>query len=85
MTGRPEHAFRPSFQAALRLASIHDKVIDALVGHRGRGTRSGHYAGHETLFPLMREAVDGLGAIDWEGPRDRGSATSMTKMHLKRS
>ncbi len=79
VTGRPEHAFRSSFQAALRLGSVPDEVIDALVGHHGRGTRGRHYAGHETLFPRMREAVDGLGAIDWEGPRDRGSAISFTK------
>jgi integrase len=83
VTGRPEHAFRSSFQAALRLASIPDEVIDALVGHHGKGTRGRHYAGHETLFPRMRAAVDGLGAIDWEGPRDRGSAISLAKRQKK--
>jgi integrase len=76
---RPEHAFRAAFQAALRLAGVGDEVIDALVGHHGQGTRGRHYAGHETLLPRMRHAVDGLGPIDWRGPSDVGSVISLAK------
>ena len=68
-TGRPEHAFRACFQAALRERSISEEVIDALVGHQGRSTRDRHYAGHDTLLDRMRAAVEALPPIDWNGPK----------------
>ena len=79
MTGRPEHAFRAAFQAALRLAGASETVIDELVGHHGKTVRSRHYAAGETLLAPMRAAVDSLPPIDWTGPRDVGTVISLAK------
>lgn len=65
---RPEHAFRATFQTTLRLFGVADRVIDALVGHRGDSVRGRHYAGTASLMPAMREAVAQLPPIDWRGP-----------------
>lgn len=78
-TGRPEHAFRAAFQAALRLAGTSETVIDELVGHHGKTVRSRHYAAGDTLLAPMRAAVDSLPPIDWTGPRDAGTVISLAK------
>lgn len=78
-TGRPEHAFRAAFQAHLRLAGVPEPVIDALVGHHGKTIRARHYAGAETLFPHLQDAVAKLPAINWDGPKDRGTVISLAK------
>lgn len=83
-TGRPEHAFRAAFQAALRVNGVSDVVIDELVGHHGKTVRSRHYAGTETLLAPMRAAVDGLGPIDWIGSVDRGTVISLAKRRVSR-
>lgn len=67
---RPEHAFRAAFQAHMRALGIMDEVIDALVGHHGRSTRGKHYAGNETLWERMEDAVKLLPAIDWGSAQD---------------
>lgn len=66
---RPQHAFRAGFQAFLRSERVAEEVIDALVGHHGRSLRARHYAGPDTLWDRMREAVDLLPVIDWQGPK----------------
>ena len=63
---RPEHAFRAGFQAFLRGKRVDEEVIDAIVGHRGRSVRSRHYAGAESLWERMVEAMDELPPIAWE-------------------
>lgn len=78
-TGRPEHAFRAAFQAALRVAGVAEPVIDALVGHHGKTVRSRHYAGADTLLPQMAAAVGTLPPIDWVGPVDKGTVISLAK------
>lgn len=65
---RPDHAFRAALQGHLVEAGVRDEVIDALVGHAGKSTRSRHYAGPAALFAAMREAVDALPAVDWTTP-----------------
>lgn len=67
---RPQHAFRAGFQAFLRRERVEEEVIDALVGHHGRSVRSRHYAGNDTLWDRMREAVDLLPPVDWVGPQE---------------
>lgn len=67
---RPDHAFRAALQGHLVEAGIRDEVIDAIVGHAGKSTRSRHYAGPAALFDAMREAVDALPPIDWSSAED---------------
>jgi len=64
---RPQHAFRAGFQAFMRAERVDEEVIDALVGHHGRSLRGRHYAGSDTLWDRMVEAVEKLPPIDWEG------------------
>jgi integrase len=66
---RPEHAFRAGLQAFLRKERVGEEVIDAIVGHGGRSVRTRHYAGVESLWDRMVEAVDKLPPIDWGEPR----------------
>lgn len=70
---RPQQAFRAAFQAFLRSRGIGDEVIDALVGHAGRSVRERHYAGPDTLWDRMVEAVALIPAVDWIGPGQRAS------------
>lgn len=69
---RPEHAFRAAFQAFLRKKSVGEEVIDALVGHHGRSVRARHYAGTDSLWERMEEAMALLPPIDWRGPKVKG-------------
>lgn len=68
---RPEHAFRAAFQAHLRKKSVAEEVIDALVGHHGRSVRARHYAGSDSLWERMQEAMDHLPPVDWTGPKEK--------------
>ena len=65
---RPQHAFRAGFQAFMRSQGIGEEVIDALVGHHGRSLRARHYAGTDSLWERMVEAMALLPVIDWRGP-----------------
>ena len=67
---RPQHAFRAGFQAFLRSQRVEEEVIDALVGHHGRSIRARHYAGTDTIWDRMSDAMDLLPPIDWRGPVD---------------
>jgi integrase len=64
---RPQHAFRAGFQAFMQSEGLAEEVIDALVGHHGRSLRGRHYAGSETLWDRMVEAMGKLPPIDWRG------------------
>jgi integrase len=64
--GRPDHAFRAALQDHLQGAGVRAEVVDALVGHAGKTTRSSHYAGPDSLMQAMREAVDALPPIRWQ-------------------
>lgn len=75
---RPAHAFRAGFQAYLRTQGVGEEVIDALVGHHGRSLRASHYAGIDTLWDRMQEAVEIIPAIDWAGP-SQGTVIPLTK------
>jgi integrase len=68
---RPQHAFRAGFQAFLRRERVEEEVIDALVGHHGRSLRARHYAGNDTLWDRMVEAVDLMPPVKWRGPSGR--------------
>jgi integrase len=76
---RPEHVFRAALLAALQAGGASELLMNALVGHAGKTTRSHHYAGADSLFTLMKAAVDALPPIDWDGPLDRGSKISLAK------
>ena len=67
---RPEHAFRAGFQAFLSRNRIDEEVIDAIVGHLVRSVRSRHYAGAESLWERMVEAMELLPPIEWRGQSD---------------
>ena len=69
---RPDHGFRAALQEHLVEKGIRDEVIDALVGHVGKSTRSRHYSGPAALFQAVREVVDALPAIDWKGKAAEG-------------
>jgi integrase len=62
---RPQHAFRAGFQAFMRGERVDEEVIDALVGHHGRSLRGRHYAGSDTLWDRMVEAMGKLPPIEW--------------------
>jgi integrase len=68
---RPQQAFRAAFQAFLRSKGVGDEVIDALVGHTGRSVRERHYAGPDSLWDRMAEAVALIPDVDWLGPDRR--------------
>ena len=68
---RPQHGFRAAFQAFMRSKGVGDEVTDALVGHAGRSVRERHYAGPESLWGRMVEAVALIQPVDWVGPKHR--------------
>jgi integrase len=76
---RPQHAFRAGFQAFLRRERVAEEVIDALVGHHGRSLRARHYAGTDSLWDRMVEAVDGMPAVDWMEPATKGNVIPMKR------
>jgi integrase len=76
---RPEHAFRAALQAVLAEGGASEPLLDVLVGHRGKSTRDRHYVPPDVVFARLREALDALPAVDWVGPRDKGSVISLAK------
>lgn len=77
---RPDHAFRAAFQHALVVADVRDEVIDLLVGHSGRSTRSKHYVAADARMAAMRAAIDAMPPIDWAGPAKTGVPDNVIAM-----
>lgn len=75
--GRPEHAFRAGLQAFMRRGGVDEEVIDAIVGHGGRSVRSRHYAGPESLWDRMVEAMETVPAIRWTPPGAPGNVVGI--------
>lgn len=67
--GRPDHAFRAGFLAALKRNGVDAEIRHALVGHSGSTTEERSYAGADEVLESMRHAVVAhITPIDWVGP-----------------
>lgn len=62
-TGRPVHCIRRAWRTQLVAAGVHPDVIDALLGHRGRGVGGAVYTDPAHLWPQMVEAVGLVPAV----------------------
>jgi integrase len=78
--GRPNHGFRACFMAELEEAGVTGKVIQALVGHARTETYGRHYTGVHPLMPRMRDAVDLIPDIDWDGPDEESLVDNVISM-----
>lgn len=54
---RPLHVIRHTLRTHLVLSGQHPDVIDALLGHQGRGTGARTYTDRLSLLPALRRAV----------------------------
>lgn len=68
---RPDHAFRAAIQGALDAHGVSERILDHLVGHKPKSTRSKHYV--VPAVEQQRRAVDLIPPIDWRDVRDPGN------------